>query len=55
MRAITLLQLAPSPHPSSGQVRSQGRIAALLELGSGFNPEATGIENIFLYTTPPWA
>ena len=46
----TLLQLAAGTlTPSSGQVRSQGRIAALLELGSGFNPEATGIENIFLY------
>lgn len=46
----TLLQLAAGTlTPSSGQVQSRGRIAALLELGSGFNPEATGIENIFLY------
>ncbi|MBF6631336.1 MAG: ATP-binding cassette domain-containing protein [Comamonas sp.] len=46
----TLLQLAAGTlTPSSGQVHARGRIAALLELGSGFNPEATGIENIFLY------
>jgi len=34
--------------PTSGQVRSPVRIAALLELGAGFNPEFTGKENIFL-------
>lgn len=46
----TLLQLAAGTlTPSSGHVRARGRIAALLELGSGFNPEATGTENIFLY------
>ncbi|MBS7350331.1 MAG: ABC transporter ATP-binding protein [Comamonas sp.] len=48
----TLLQLAAGTlTPSSGRVQSQGRIAALLELGSGFNPEATGYENIFLYAS----
>lgn len=46
----TLLQLAAGTlTPSDGEVHARGRIAALLELGSGFNPEATGIENIFLY------
>lgn len=34
--------------PTSGRVVSQGRIAALLELGAGFNPEFTGKENVFL-------
>jgi lipopolysaccharide transport system ATP-binding protein len=46
----TLLQLAAGTlTPSNGQIISRGRVAALLELGSGFNPEATGRENIYLY------
>jgi lipopolysaccharide transport system ATP-binding protein len=46
----TLLQLAAGTlTPSTGQIISRGRVAALLELGSGFNPEATGLENIYLY------
>ena len=46
----TLLQLAANTlTPSSGSIQARGRVAALLELGSGFNPEATGHENIFLY------
>lgn len=45
----TLLQLiAGVLTPSSGRVRVSGRVAALLQLGTGFNPEFTGRENVFL-------
>lgn len=45
----TLLQIiCGTLTPSHGEVIIHGRIAALLELGSGFNPEFTGIENIYL-------
>src|SRR4030042_2843257 len=45
----TLLQLICGIiKPTSGGIFVNGRISALLELGAGFNPEFTGIQNIFL-------
>ncbi len=45
----TLLELITGVlTPTSGTVRTKGRIAALLELGAGFNPEFSGRDNVFL-------
>ena len=45
----TLLQIVCGIlQPTSGRVVTRGRIAALLELGAGFNPEFTGRENVYL-------
>jgi lipopolysaccharide transport system ATP-binding protein len=46
----TLLQLLVGTlTPTEGFTQIQGRVAALLELGAGFNPEFTGRENVFLH------
>lgn len=45
----TLLKLLSRiSYPTSGEIRIKGRIASLLEVGTGFHPELTGKENVFL-------
>jgi ABC-type polysaccharide/polyol phosphate transport system ATPase subunit len=45
----TLLKLVSNiTSPTEGEIRIRGRIAALLEVGSGFHPELTGRENVYL-------
>jgi len=48
----TLLQIiAGTLMPTSGSISVTGRVAALLELGSGFNPDFTGKENVYMNAT----
>lgn len=45
----TLLQMiCGTLTPSSGNIETEGRVAALLELGSGFNPEFSGRDNVYM-------
>lgn len=37
--------------PTTGDIQVKGTVSSILELGAGFNPQMTGIENIFLYGT----
>ena len=45
----TLLQMiCGTLNPTGGEIKLNGRVAALLELGAGFNPEFSGVENIYM-------
>jgi len=47
-KSTILKLLASITTPSAGEIRINGRVAALIEVGSGFHPELTGRENVYL-------
>ncbi|MGD7651634.1 MAG: ABC transporter ATP-binding protein [Verrucomicrobiales bacterium] len=47
-KSTTLKLLSRITEPTSGRIRLKGRVASLLEVGTGFHPELTGRENIYL-------
>jgi ABC-type polysaccharide/polyol phosphate transport system ATPase subunit len=48
-KSSLLKLIANITYPSDGYVRTKGRLAAILDIGSGFHPELTGYENIYFY------
>ena len=47
-KSTILKLLSQITRPTAGEIRLEGRIAALIEVGSGFHPELTGRENVYL-------
>ena len=50
-KSTILKVLSQITHPTEGRIEINGRVASLLEVGTGFHPELTGRENIFLNGT----
>jgi ABC-type polysaccharide/polyol phosphate transport system ATPase subunit len=50
-KSTALRLMAGIDQPSSGLVETRGRVGAVIELGVGFHPELTGIENVVLYAS----
>ncbi len=48
-KSTLLAIIAGTIYPTAGQVRTEGVVSSLLELGAGFHPDLTGRENVFLY------